>query len=36
LPHAAPESPLEVEVRGIGHPARVVKTPFHPSNVKRH
>ena len=28
-------SPLQIEVRGVPQAARVVKTPFHPSNVKR-
>ena len=33
--HAAVGSELAVEVRGVPHAARVVKTPFHPSNVKK-
>jgi len=28
-------SELDVEIRGQAHPARVVKTPFHPSRAKR-
>ncbi len=32
---AAVGTPLAVEVRGRGHAARVVKTPFHPPRVKR-
>jgi aminomethyltransferase len=33
--HAATDTPLEVEVRGQGRPAKVVRTPFHPSRVKK-
>jgi glycine cleavage system T protein (aminomethyltransferase) len=32
---AALGSPLGIEVRGVPQAARVVKTPFHPSNVRR-
>jgi aminomethyltransferase len=28
-------SELAVEIRGAAHPARVVKTPFHPSHTKK-
>jgi aminomethyltransferase len=28
-------SELGVEIRGATHPARVVKTPFHPSHTKK-
>ena len=28
-------SELAVEIRGTGHAARVVKTPFHPSHTKK-
>ncbi len=33
--HAAVGSEVEVEIRGQGKPARVVKTPFHPPHVKK-
>jgi aminomethyltransferase len=33
--HAAVETPLEVEVRGQARGGRVVRTPFHPSRVKK-
>jgi aminomethyltransferase len=33
--HAAVGSEIEVEIRGQGKPARVVKTPFHPPRVKK-
>ena len=33
--HAAVGTALEVEIRGQGRPARVVKTPFHPPRVKK-
>jgi aminomethyltransferase len=33
--HAAVDTPLEVEVRGQARPGRVVRTPFHPSRVKK-
>ena len=33
--HAAIGSALAVEIRGQARPARVVRTPFHPPNVKR-
>jgi aminomethyltransferase len=32
---AAPGAEFEVEIRGRGQRARVVKTPFHPSHVKK-
>jgi len=32
---ASPGTDLMVEIRGQGHPARVVKTPFHPSRAKK-
>jgi aminomethyltransferase len=32
---AAVGTGLDVEIRGQGHPARVVKTPFHPSRAKK-
>jgi aminomethyltransferase len=32
---AAIGTDLSVEIRGAGHPARVVKTPFYPSHVKK-
>ena len=32
---AAVDTPLAVEVRGQGRQARVVRTPFHPSRVKK-
>ncbi|MET0851684.1 MAG: glycine cleavage system aminomethyltransferase GcvT [Candidatus Rokuibacteriota bacterium] len=32
---AAIGAALEVEIRGQAHPARVVKTPFHPSKAKK-
>ncbi len=35
IAHAAVGTPLEVEVRGQGRPAKVVRTPFHPSRVKK-
>jgi aminomethyltransferase len=34
-PHAVTGSDLGVEIRGQARPARVVKTPFHPSRVKK-
>jgi len=34
-PLAAIGTELQVEIRGQAHPARVVKTPFHPSRVKK-
>jgi aminomethyltransferase len=34
-PHAAVGTELGVEIRGQAKPARVVKTPFHPSRVKK-
>jgi aminomethyltransferase len=34
-PHAAVGTELGVEIRGQARPARVVKTPFHPSRTKR-
>jgi aminomethyltransferase len=34
-PHAAIGTEVAVEIRGQGRPARVVKTPFHPSRVKK-
>ena len=34
-PHAAVGTAVEVEIRGQGRPARVVKTPFHPPRVKK-
>jgi aminomethyltransferase len=34
-PLSAIGTELDVEIRGQGRPARVVKTPFHPSRVKR-
>jgi aminomethyltransferase len=34
-PHAAVDTPLDVEVRGQARPGRVVRTPFHPSRVKK-
>jgi aminomethyltransferase len=34
-PHAAIGTELGVEIRGQSKPARVVKTPFHPSRVKK-
>jgi len=34
-PLAAVGTEVEVEIRGQGRPARVVKTPFHPSRVKK-
>ena len=33
--HSTPGTALEVEVRGQGRPGRVVRTPFHPSHVKK-
>jgi len=33
--HAAVGSAVDVEIRGQGKPARVVKTPFHPPHVKK-
>jgi aminomethyltransferase len=33
--HAAVGSEIAVEIRGQARPARVVKTPFHPSRVKK-
>jgi aminomethyltransferase len=33
--HAAVDTAIEVEVRGQGRPARVVRTPFHPPRVKK-
>jgi len=34
-PHAAVGADLGVDIRGQARPARVVKTPFHPSRVKK-
>ena len=34
-PLAAVGTGLDVEIRGQAHPARVVKTPFHPSRVRK-
>ena len=34
-PASAMGTDLAVEIRGQGRPARVVKTPFHPSRVKK-
>ena len=34
-PHAAVGTELGVEIRGQVKPAHVVKTPFHPSKVKK-
>jgi aminomethyltransferase len=34
-PLAAIGTVLDVEIRGQARPARVVKTPFHPSRVKK-
>jgi aminomethyltransferase len=34
-PHAALGTEIAVDIRGQAKPARVVKTPFHPSRVKR-
>ena len=34
-PHAAVGTEVDVEIRGQARPARVVKTPFHPSRTKR-
>ena len=33
--HTAVDTPLEVDVRGQARPGRVVRTPFHPSRVKK-
>jgi glycine cleavage system aminomethyltransferase T len=33
--HAALGTQLGVEIRGQARPARVVKTPFHPSRVRK-
>jgi aminomethyltransferase len=33
--HAGIGSEIEIEVRGVAHPARVAKTPFYPGNVRR-
>jgi aminomethyltransferase len=33
--HASVGSDVDVEIRGQAKPARVVKTPFHPSRVKK-
>jgi aminomethyltransferase len=33
--HSAIGTELGVEIRGQAKPARVVKTPFHPSRVKK-
>jgi aminomethyltransferase len=34
-PQTAVGTALTVEIRGALHPARVVKTPFHPSHTKK-
>jgi aminomethyltransferase len=34
-PHAAVGSEIQVEIRGQGRAAKVVKTPFHPPHVKK-
>jgi aminomethyltransferase len=34
-PHTAVGTALTVEIRGVRHEARVVKTPFHPSHTKK-
>jgi glycine cleavage system aminomethyltransferase T len=34
-PHTAVGTALTVEIRGVPHEARVVKTPFHPSHTKK-
>jgi aminomethyltransferase len=33
--HASVGSPIEIEIRGVPQPARVVKTPFYSGNVKK-
>ena len=35
IAHAAIGTTVDVEIRGQARPARVVKTPFHPSRVKK-
>jgi aminomethyltransferase len=34
-PRAAVDSTIAIEIRGQAHPARVVRTPFHPSGTKK-
>jgi glycine cleavage system T protein (aminomethyltransferase) len=33
--HAAVDAPLQIEIRGRAEAARVARTPFHPSKVKK-
>jgi aminomethyltransferase len=33
--HASVSTPIEIEIRGVPQPARVVRTPFYPGNVKK-